>query len=675
MGATRCYLAATLLALMGACTSSEPGSPAPPVDDGAGEDAASADGAVDGAADIAPPVGTITPDCDPLMPSRCSLPWPSSLYLVPDESRETGYTLTFGADTLPRNHLDAPVGAEPFLDLDGYGVGTTIVVDFPGLDITSLPREDHMAPSLDPDGNVALMEWTDVGLERVPCFVEWDDHSEPGDRALFVRPAVIPREATRYVVAFRHLTHEDGTAVQASPAFRALRDGVATDPLLAARAGRFEEIFEALEGAGWKRAELTLAWDFVTASSQAMHGAILHMRDQGFLITGKDGPELTLTSVEEHTVEENPHIALSIEGTFRVPSFVEEIPVGGETGYRLHLGADGLPVQNGWRDAPMWIRVPHVALTGEPMGLIQYGHGLNGLGSQVKGSFNSEIANTYGYIFFACDMIGMSEPDVDIITQILLDVTRFEVMADRLHQGMLDYLMLARGMRERFVGLPEIADRGITIDPSRLYYSGISQGGIYGATYMALSTDVARGHLGVPGQNYSVLMPRSVDFTPFFAVLRLTYPDAIDRAILMSAIQVLWDSTDPVSHYRHIREQPHGGTDPHDVLIISATGDYQVALLTNEITARSDLGVMLMPGYGKPVYGVEPTPYPHVGSGIVNYHFGNPWPPAGNLPPADEFGDPHGKPRKLAHHQQQMIHFFETGEIIDVCGGDGCTPE
>ena len=36
------------------------------------------------------------PDCDPLVEQECALPWPSNLYLVPDTTRVTGYSLQFG---------------------------------------------------------------------------------------------------------------------------------------------------------------------------------------------------------------------------------------------------------------------------------------------------------------------------------------------------------------------------------------------------------------------------------------------------------------------------------------------------------------------------------------------------------------------------------------------------
>ena len=38
-----------------------------------------------------------------------------------------------------------------------------------------------------------------------------------------------------------------------------------------------------------------------------------------------------------------------------------------------------------------------------------------------------------------------------------------------------------------------------TIDPSRRFFYGNSMGGIYGLNYMAMSTDVTRGCVGVPG--------------------------------------------------------------------------------------------------------------------------------------------------------------------------------
>jgi hypothetical protein len=272
-------------------------------------------------------------------------------------------------------------------------------------------------------------------------------------------------------------------------------------------------------------------------------------------------------------------------------------------------------------------------------------------------------------------MIGMSHDDVPGILEILVDLGRFPILADRLHQGVLDHAFLTRAMKVGFDKVPEIAATGLVIDPTALYYNGISQGGIFGATHMAMSLDITRGHLGVPGNNYSTLLQRSNDFSSFFVVVGIAYPDHRDQEIALSAIQTLWDRTDPVSHYRHISLDPFPNTPSHAVLLAQAKGDYQVSPLTNEVVTRSGVGVALMSSYGKEVPLVMETPYPHVGSGLVSYDFGNPWPTPGNHVPTDDVGDPHGKPRKEANHNAQMFHFYRTGEIIDVCGGDACTPD
>jgi hypothetical protein len=74
-------------------------------------------------------------------------------------------------------------------------------------------------------------------------------------------------------------------------------------------------------------------------------------------------------------------------------------------------------------------------------------------------------------------------------------------------------------------------------------------------------------------------------------------------------------------------------------------------------------------------FGCTQAPYPRRGSGVVLFDYGNPWPAPGNFPPRDMMRDPHGEPRRSVAHQRQIATFFRTGEIIDVCGGDGCRPD
>ncbi len=622
-------------------------------------------------------------DCDPLVPEHCAMPFPSSRYLERDESRVTGYTLSYGATTLPANKLGVHIDPKPYRRLDGFGVGQPALVYFPRLDASAIPDETRLAETLTTASPLGLFEVKKDGtFERIPCFAELDlSDPEPEHRALIVRPAVLLKEATRYVVALRGLSDLDGKLMAPSDAFVALRDHRSEGTPVASRQAGFDELFTGLEAAGIPRAELTLAFDWVTASSEAMHGPLLHMRDDALATLGDARPSITVHTVTEFSVAESPDIAFELEGTFAVPNYMKPVQVGKQKGYNLAFGKTGLPEQTGTLLAGFLMRVPRSALpvapatVGEPHGVFIHGHGLNGSYDQVRDGWISRLANQEKLIAVGTNMLGMSSEDVDTIIAMLSDLSDFPALSDRLHQGALNHVFLSRALKRGFDEVPELASRGIAIDESQVFYNGISQGGIFGATHLALSLDILRGQLGVPGNNYSTLLQRSSDFAAFFAILRSVYALPHDRQVLLSALQGLWDSVDSTSHYRHLKVEPHPNTPPHDVLLASAKGDQQVALLTNEIVTRSGVGVELLPGYGKDVALVTATAYPLKGSGLVNYDFGNSWPAPGNLPPVDVLEDPHGSPRKLEAHNHQMVYFWRTGDIIDVCGGNGCTPD
>ena len=435
-------------------------------DDGGAK--ATADAAVDAqvgadaAVDAGPPEPT--PACDALDPAECTFPWPSNLYLAEDATRATGYTLRFGADSLPANLQGVRIRPAVFERMDGYEPGVPLMLVVPRLDPANLPDERAIDESVSPSSPLLWFEDTGAGLRRVPCFAELDlKEADPDRRLLFVRPAEILREDTRYVVALRDLQAEGGAAPVPSEAFVALRDGVATGAL-AARQARFDRVFADLEAEGIPRESLYIAWDFHTASADALHGPMLQMRRAGFEATGPDGPELTITDVEEFAPEADdtgrpvdPYIALELRGTMRVPHFMEPWGEGqfGKTGYHFFLGADGLPAQNGWRDAEFWVRVPHSALDGTPHGLVMYGHGQLGRGSQVRAGDKGQVANDGKLIFFAADLVGMSEEEEGGVPSILLDMNLFPWIADRLHQGLLEYMLLPESLHPDQLGLAE----------------------------------------------------------------------------------------------------------------------------------------------------------------------------------------------------------------------------
>lgn len=66
-----------------------------------------------------------------------------------------------------------------------------------------------------------------------------------------------------------------------------------------------------------------------------------------------------------------------------------------------------------------------------------------------------------------------------------------------------------------------------------------------GGVYMAASTDVTRGVLGVGGGPYALLLPRSSDFSELFDILKIRYPRSLDRMLILALMQTLWARMDP----------------------------------------------------------------------------------------------------------------------------------
>lgn len=642
--------------------------------------------------------------CDPIDPAACAFPWPSNLYLEEDADRPTGYTLAFGERTLPQTRQGDNWDPTPFRRMDGYGLGASLMAFFPELNDTNLPDENAIAASLEDDAQIVWLELDAQNnvVGRVPYWVDFDaQENDTTKKMVYVKPAVVLKEATRYVVAFRNLTDTNGAPIPTSEGFQNLLDGTTdSDPQLFWRQERFDDIFGILQTEGVEKSTLNLAWDFVTASTDGLHGYMVQMRDESIAAL-PDGPQLNIETVEEFTVDENANIQFEMRGTVDVPHYMAE-DADSPGRYRFNLDAAGAPSVDGTLSVPFWVRVPRSAVNAaNPHDLVLYGHGLLGSGTQVRGGHNSLIANTHDMIFFAADLAGMSSEEGSAAAlDIIQDFSRFPWFGDRLHQGVLNWVMLTRSMKAQFATHPEVTSRNI-VASTETYYSGISQGGIFGTTFVAVSPDVSRGHLGVPGSNYSVLLHRSVDFQIFFAAMRASYPSKYEQGIALGAVQLLWDGTDPISYFRKISDDPFPTSGPNAVIMAPAKGDYQVAVVQNEVVARTDIGIPLMQNYDD-----ERTPdltteeaYPRTGSGVVLWDFNDPWPAAGNRSDVFDYSgvcggsgdcdqaggyrccagtccrDPHGKPRRVDQHSQQMADFFRTGIINDVCGGDGCRPD
>jgi len=648
--------------------------------------------------------------------SLCLLPFPDDYYTVADPTTATGRRIDLATEAMPANAAGAHIDADPYRLNDGFSPGQGIVLKVPGLDdpqalaATDATPLNHLGRYDEPDAPVVVID-AETG-ERWPIWVEIDSNAAtPAATALEIHPATNFAAGHRYVVALRDLRRADGSRIPAPEGFRYYRDDLPSpEPAIEAQRGRFESIFRTLRRAGIKRSKLHLAWDFTVASDENIAGRMLHIRDDAFAGLGDmtmddltvqgAAPAFEVTQVDELTPAEDPRIAREVFGTYTVPCYLAPSCAPGG---RFALDAGGLPTRNGSWTANFECIVPRIAVEGAPAPVrpAVYGHGLFGAAAEVRASIQRELAGDHGFVLCATDEIGMSSSDLPNTGAIVADLSDFPELADRLQQGLLDELFLGRLMihPDGLGSDPAFRVDGTQATPSvidggRLYYNGNSQGGILGGALTAVAPDFERAAFGVGAMNYSVLLPRSIDYDPFAAILATTYPDQLAQPLLLGLIQMLWDRGEPNGYAHRMTDRPLPGTPAHEVLLQVALGDHQVSNYQSDVEART-IGAathapVLDPGRW-PDYDVlwdvpRIDAYPFAGSAIVygdigpvrpdpgtpGATIGVPPPPLTNLPNrAGE--DPHGAPRGVPDALQLVSDFLRPdGAVTDVCGAAPC---
>lgn len=611
-------------------------------------------------------------DCDPIAPTRCGLPFPSNVYLADDDKTPSGKSVRFGATTLPKtgNGQGDPIDPAAWFDSDGFSPGQAPFTQMLGATITGFPTQDNIEFSLTENSPTILLD-AETG-ELVPHFAELDVSNgvDEESQALMLRPAVRLKDASRYIVAIRRVQDAGGNYLEPSEAFRALRDGTpSTDYSVRRRRGLYNDIFSRLEKAGIARDDLQIAWDYTTASRENNTRWLVHMRDDALNTVGEEGPTYVIDTVEDNP---NEWIKKRIYGRFTVPIYLDKAGPGGS----LVFGDDGMPKQNGTGEYEFVVHVPNSVTGDTPGALLQNGHGLLGSKNEGRNGYLAELSDRHRYVSFGIDLIGMAEEDeATVQTAIGGDIGAFKGLVGRQHQGILNSLLAMRMMAGRFAKDPIMMDNGKSmIDSTKRYYRGDSQGGIFGTTYMALSTDVTRGLLGEPGMPYNLLLNRSVDFTPFFFLLKVIYYDNLDLQLVLGLVQMHWDRTEPNGYAPYITSNMLPGTPKHDVLLHVAIGDYQVTPLGAHLIARA-VGAKNLTPVNRSLFGIEEVPGPFSGSGIVEFDFNLPMSPLTNTPPdGPEDLDPHDSVRVLDASYDQTNDFLREGVVKPYCDGP-CNPE
>jgi hypothetical protein len=354
----------------------------------------------------------------------------------------------------------------------------------------------------------------------------------------------------------------------------------------------------------------------------------------------------------------------------------------------LANGPDGLPEQQGVLNANFTCLVPRSAAgqvpEAEPGRAVIYGHGGTGSHTEVTNGRWQAQAGNYNMVACGTTMLGGLSDGALAVFGRYSNLTNFQEQADRFVQGLLNTLFLGRLMihEDGLVSHPafQTASGDAAIDRSELFYTGQSQGALTGGAATAVAQDWDRAVLTAHSVSAMLHVDRSVQGGLILSIFRPNYPNDLDFILTSSLLQMLFDRSENQGYAAHLIGDPYPNTPSKRVLIQAAFGDHFVWTMTHEVMARG-IGMPIHRPVLRmderfyqvdPFFGIPGIPsYPYAGSGMLLYDFGNPPPPTTNTNPffPDYGSDPHSRPSNLAEAQMQLSTFFDTGTIIDVCGG------
>jgi hypothetical protein len=196
-------------------------------------------------------------------------------------------------------------------------------------------------------------------------------------------------------------------------------------------------------------------------------------------------------------------------------------------------------------------------------------------------------------------------------------------------------------------------------------------GGTLGFTLAGLSVDATRFAIGVGGEDFSVMMPRTTEWPSLQAFFEVGYPTRLDRDLLLVMSEQQWELAEASSFVPHLLADPLPGSNPVHILMQLGLYDCDTTNLASELAARTALLPELTPT-AHIVPGLLPGSAP-LDSGVVYYDLGAAPLPDGTLPPPMDNGVHEGV-RRDPRAQKQLVEFLRNGgSILDTCHG-ACQP-
>jgi hypothetical protein len=338
------------------------------------------------------------------------------------------------------------------------------------------------------------------------------------------------------------------------------------------------------------------------------------------------------------------------------------------------MNGAGAPTMRGTAQAPFIAIIPRTAVAGSGGPLWVYGHGLFSARDEVTRDFAIATASQAGAIAVATDYLGLTQSDLGAVIGAVEDLNQFPSILDRLRQGIVDTLLLARTVAGACAALPAFTAGGKALlsggAPDRGYF-GNSMGGTLGQTVAALSPDLARFALGVGGIDFPIMMPRTTRWPQLEAFYRTGYPRRLDRDLLLVMAAEEWDLAESSSFATHVLADPLPGSRAASVLFQVGLWDADTTNVASEIAGRT-LGLAELSPTAHAVWGLAPVSAPQASAYVV-YDLGAAPLPDGTGPAPVENGVHEGV-RRDPRAQAQIVSFLRAGgSVVDTCSGP-CSP-
>ncbi|MGE5187108.1 MAG: hypothetical protein ACM31C_33895 [Acidobacteriota bacterium] len=603
-------------------------------------------------------------DSNPLGSTKNILPFPSSLYERSDAASPTGIRLDVPPGALPVPGTGTAFDTTPIDARTGWPSTVTILWAAPGgVDPSTLVGYDDYAASIAPGSSTVLYDMTAGALVAHFTEVDANEQADFDHQAVYIRPAQRLAGGHRYAVGItKAVTSRAGKPLPVTPGFAAVLANTKTGHArLDAAMPRLREAVAALESAGVPRAQLLVAWDFTVADDATAMADPLAARDAALAAMGDRGANLTYTvTSDQGTINGDPRIARRIELDYTAP----EVAAPGLAGF--HRDDSGKVIAQGTMTAHAYIAVPPCATAQNPAGILIFGHGFFGNLDELRhDEYLRDISEDACLVIAGTVWVGMSSDDTANALYALNDLNLGWGFGQRIWQGIDNFIALEQLLRGKLATelLVDNANKSI-VDPTRVYFWGISQGHILGSTFFAYDPFLTRGALHVGGANWSLMFERSMNWAVYGAPLKGAYATLLEADIME---QVLEMGLEPVDGAL-VAAAPVPGTPDKHILMHTSLGDAQVPNLASFFQARS-LGLTLITPAVKVPFGFETQQAATSDRAyvIVDEH---PSP----LPPADNttFGydnQAHGNPRRRQLIQQMLRDFWATGTVTNTCTG------